>query len=307
MDQFGAAITPELQWRVSGGGTIQNDGTFTSDGSNGSILVIVTPKDMPAVADTAVVNMYAFEPMLNYSYYRSIMTTVAKMGELTPTKNGTVHNFDISVRTDDNDFGLRYTGYIKILVEGDYEFTANSDDGMVCYVDGHQIINFDGPHDINPQRIGGIHLTKGMHSVRVDYYQGGGDRGLNLQWKSEGFTLQPIPDSLLFHLPEGVTLTAPVIRGAMNVTAYSLTVRNGAHGSLVRFAIPAGVNSSRVSLQLFDLRGRLVRTLVKGEAVSGVHTISLAPGKLGQRLSAGLYLCRMTAPGFGKTAEVILR
>jgi hypothetical protein len=73
----------------------------------------------------------------------------------------------------------------------------------------------------------------------------------------------------------------------------------------LEFDVPAP--GSRVQLDLYDVRGRLVRTLVDGAAVPGTRRI-VWDGRDGDghRLPAGLYLCRMRAPGTMRTEKLML-
>lgn len=86
---------------------------------------------------------------------------------------------------------------------------------------------------------------------------------------------------------------------------YSLHVQR--RGSLVQigFAVPPDAVDahSEVLLQIFDLQGRIVRTLTDGKPVSaGYHTVNLDA----KVLSEGQYLCRMKVAGFEKSAIVTL-
>jgi len=57
-------------------------------------------------------------------------------------------------------------------------------------------------------------------------------------------------------------------------------------------------NAGQVELQVFDIAGRLVRTLVTGRQPAGIHSLSWA-GKddQGQRLASGVYFYRLRAEG----------
>ena len=64
----------------------------------------------------------------------------------------------------------------------------------------------------------------------------------------------------------------------------------GARGVKVRYAVPATFDGAQIRLVLFDMRGRLVRTLMDEPQASGDHT-SLVDLR---NLSAGHYICRMS-------------
>jgi hypothetical protein len=67
----------------------------------------------------------------------------------------------------------------------------------------------------------------------------------------------------------------------------------------LRFGVP---RSAVVAIRLYDVAGREVMVLAEGEVGPGYHTAVLN----GSGLSAGVYFCRMTAPGFAQTRRLVL-
>jgi phosphatidylserine/phosphatidylglycerophosphate/cardiolipin synthase-like enzyme len=72
-----------------------------------------------------------------------------------------------------------------------------------------------------------------------------------------------------------------------------------ATGATVEFSLPGGIASGqRMSLGLYDLQGRRVKTLLDGPAVAGPQRVSLrAQDGSGARLASGVYFLRLTALG----------
>jgi len=69
--------------------------------------------------------------------------------------------------------------------------------------------------------------------------------------------------------------------------------------TVVRFAVP---KPSRVSLRIYDVSGREVRTLVDSELDRGFHSVTLyAAG-----LPSGVYFCRMTSGEFTEMRKLVL-
>jgi hypothetical protein len=68
-------------------------------------------------------------------------------------------------------FAIRYEGPLEVTTEADYEFRVVSDDGALFYIDGTLIIDNDGVHPPSEKKQI-VHLVKGAHSMRVDYFQG---------------------------------------------------------------------------------------------------------------------------------------
>lgn len=85
-----------------------------------------------------------------------------------------------------DNFSVRWRGTIHVPTAGWYAFFATADDGIRVWVggeqDAHRIINrwADGP-SYTYQAI--RYLTAGDHSVRVDYYERGGDATAMVAWK----------------------------------------------------------------------------------------------------------------------------
>jgi hypothetical protein len=77
----------------------------------------------------------------------------------------------------------------------------------------------------------------------------------------------------------------------------------------IQFAIPPALKDQKrhVEIQIFNISGKLVRTLVNGDLSAGYHTVSF-DGKnyRGKALGTGLYLCRMKAENFTKTIVLSL-
>jgi len=71
--------------------------------------------------------------------------------------------------------------------------------------------------------------------------------------------------------------------------------------SAISFSVPS---KSSVSIRVYTLQGKLVRTLINGIVSSGVHRVKLFAGG-DSPLPANVYLCRMKADGFEKTVRLL--
>lgn len=69
--------------------------------------------------------------------------------------------------------------YVKA---GTYRFYAMADDGVRVYVDGHLIIDEWNEHPTRSY-FGDIYLGEGHHSVRVEYYEEGGQANIRVWWE----------------------------------------------------------------------------------------------------------------------------
>ena len=68
-------------------------------------------------------------------------------------------------------FGIQYKGNFKVGKEDSFTFRMVSDDGSKLYIDDSLVVDNDGIHGDNAQS-GTIYLKKGMHDLRLDYFQG---------------------------------------------------------------------------------------------------------------------------------------
>jgi hypothetical protein len=138
-------------------------------------------------------------PALAYDYYEQQgMDVLPDFSTMTPVKSGTVNNFDLSIRNRDNDFAVRYTGYIRIDATGDYTFYSASDDGTQLSLDGKPLVNNDGIHGTVEQSATKT-LAAGYHQITLTYFQGPGGFFLDVQWSGPAINKQHIPNGLLFH------------------------------------------------------------------------------------------------------------
>jgi hypothetical protein len=75
----------------------------------------------------------------------------------------------------------------------------------------------------------------------------------------------------------------------------------------IRFAVPASAGESPVGIRVYDLSGRLVRTLASGRHEPGMHESTWdGLDQAGHVLGDGIYFCRMTAGTFTATRRIVL-
>lgn len=75
----------------------------------------------------------------------------------------------------------------------------------------------------------------------------------------------------------------------------------------IRYVVPYALSGSRVSLRVYDLAGRLVRTLVNAPPTGGIYDITWdGRSNSGRPASAGIYFCQLRVGEETQTAQVIL-
>jgi len=137
-------------------------------------------------------------PGLHYDYLEGYCVKVGDMKKYPFIKSGTIPTFNISAITDSRSFGYVYQGYLNVPVGGVYTFYDNSNDGSKLFLDGKMVVDNDGFHKTQ-EKWKKIGLEKGFHAIRLDYFQMGGAKALNVSWKKPDSEKEEIPAAALFH------------------------------------------------------------------------------------------------------------
>lgn len=76
----------------------------------------------------------------------------------------------------------------------------SSDDGSKLFLGDQQILDNDGLHTADKAQTFVLPLKEGFYPVRLEYFQKGGGKALNLLYVTpEGNRPLPIPNELLFY------------------------------------------------------------------------------------------------------------
>ncbi len=84
-----------------------------------------------------------------------------------------------------------------------------------------------------------------------------------------------------------------------NVADFGLRYTN----SRIVYQVPVHASGKKMTVKLFNVQGKLVRTLVNGKVSAGRYNVPLAK----ENLAAALYLCQIKTEGFTKTINVIVQ
>ncbi len=87
-------------------------------------------------------------------------------------------------------------GYVEVPADHMYNFKVISDDGAVLYIDDELVIDNDGEHAAR-EASGLIPLRKGLHKIRLHYFDAGGGR--HLEVKMGAVNTQPLDIDKLYH------------------------------------------------------------------------------------------------------------
>ncbi|MCO5239689.1 MAG: PA14 domain-containing protein [Chitinophagaceae bacterium] len=152
-------------------------------------------------------------PGVDYAYYEKTgMEVVPDFNTMTPLKTGRVNTFGLGMQMRQDNFALKFEGYINIITEGDYIFYLNSDDGSRLYIDDNLVVNYDGLHGAagDVAALVPIHLSAGPHSIRVTFFEATGNEVLIVKYEGPGVTKKEIPANVLGDvLANATTMAAP--------------------------------------------------------------------------------------------------
>ncbi|NRR92057.1 T9SS type A sorting domain-containing protein [Winogradskyella undariae] len=140
---------------------------------------------------------------LAYEFYDiNVTPSVDNIPTTGATATGSVSEIDVdalwSMITpgDDDNFAIRYTGFISISTDEIYTFYTSSDDGSKLYIDGNEIVDNDGDHIIQ-EKSGTIILTPGTYPITILFYERSGDETLSISYSSATISKTVIPFSVL--------------------------------------------------------------------------------------------------------------
>lgn len=126
---------------------------------------------------------------VTYRVYEGKWTKLPDFNVLTPVKSGAAPGnlIDMNLADRDEAFGIVFDGTLHAPADGQYSFFLNSDDGSRVLIDGKQVVEYDGIHGAAGHRTGRVQLTKGAHSIRVEFFEAAGGEELDLLWSGPAF------------------------------------------------------------------------------------------------------------------------
>jgi hypothetical protein len=153
----------------------------------------------PSESATAAANIV--DPALHgvhYDYYEGRWAKLPDFDSIRPIRSGSLYRLDYrAVHPAGDYFGVVFSGFLSIDTDGDYTFYSSSDDGSRILIDGEQVLDNDGTHAVITVK-GTVRLKRGLHPIRVLFFEGMGGESLEVQYEGPGITKQPIPAVRLF-------------------------------------------------------------------------------------------------------------
>jgi hexosaminidase len=141
----------------------------------------------------AIVDAGRLAPGLAYAYYERRVARAVALTDWVPAARAVVPAVGLNGTERDEDFGVRLSGFLRVPEDAVYEFALLSDDGSVLRIGGDLVIDHDGPHAARTAT-GAVALAAGHHPFELLFFQGEGDRTLELQVRTGGAgAWRPIP------------------------------------------------------------------------------------------------------------------
>ncbi|MEX0876754.1 MAG: M12 family metallo-peptidase, partial [Phycisphaerales bacterium] len=94
--------------------------------------------------------------------------------------------------------GAVFEGFVWALVDGEYTFYTESDDGSALYIGEELVVDNDGLHGM-VKRSGNIPLHAGWHKVRIEFFENEGGAGLFASMSGPEMAEQNLTGILLSH------------------------------------------------------------------------------------------------------------
>jgi alpha-L-fucosidase len=138
---------------------------------------------------------------LRYEYYEGQWSKLPDFDALSLIASGKSNQFELSKRQREENFGLRFSGYINVSTTGVYTFYTESDDGSQLYIGDKMVVDNDGQHAIS-ETSGMLALEQGIHPIQATFFQGPGNLDLKVLYSGPDTEKQIIPASALFYVPE---------------------------------------------------------------------------------------------------------
>jgi hypothetical protein len=137
-------------------------------------------------------------PGLIRKHYRGQWSSLPRFDDLTPTAEAVTSSIDVNDFAGQDEFGVVFTGGLRIDKAGTYEFELASDDGSRLRVGDRDVIVNDGLHGFMA-KTGQVTLSAGVHALRVEFFERGGGERLQLRMRQAGGTYATVPAASLVH------------------------------------------------------------------------------------------------------------
>jgi hexosaminidase len=165
-------------------GTVVRAATFSVRGSHPSDEVRI------ACVRTETHAAAILMPGIAYRIYHGSWSSLPDFDTLAPVATGATDRIGVHVKQREEQYAIRFEGYLEVSTDGEYEFILGSDDGSVLRVAGATVVDNDGLHAF-VERSARVRMKRGVYPFVLDFFEQGGADSVSL--RIEG----PAPVALL--------------------------------------------------------------------------------------------------------------
>jgi len=129
-----------------------------------------------------------------YRAYVGQWTNMPDFDALEPVDQGLLA---LPVSSPGDCYALTFDAYVNAPHDGLYTFYLSSDDGSRLFIGNRMVVDNDGLHD-SGEKSGTIRLQRGLHKIRIEYFELIGNQMLHVLWEGPHIPKQQIPASAYF-------------------------------------------------------------------------------------------------------------
>ncbi len=197
-------------------------------------------------------------------------------------------------------FKARFTGYVQSLDSGTYTFYVTSDDGIRLWVNNQLLVDQwidQGATEYS----GSITLAQcSKVSIRMEYYENGGDAVCKLLWKGPTFSKQVVPVNQLFLQPKRMSLQAEITKSLPSEIKIYPNPVSGSNVTIVT-GLPFQAGTQ---LLIYNTAGKLVESKSVSQ-ISGLKTLGNTI-QLSVHLPSGFYVLKVVNGNSINTAKLVV-
>lgn len=251
----------------------------TSIGSNTTVSVsqINSNHDIEFIAEHQAFKELIPAEQIEYAYFEGTWNSLPDFGAMQPIKTGKCDNFTLDMRDRDEQFGIRYSGYIYVDKSTKYTFSLGSDDGSKLWIGNTVVVDNDGLHGANSSVYGSVYLEEGYHEFTLDFFENQAAQELYVWIESEDIVKRKMIDSELVSYGGETNINNKAL-----VTKFSPAISIAKNQLTINY-----LNDKSVELVIYDLTGKKI---VEKNMNTNKGSISL---NLKNRLANGYYICRV--------------
>lgn len=128
----------------------------------------------------AMMDTTMLEPGVRVEFMEGRFRNVARLQRSEVLRSEGQPSIALPAWVPEENFGLRFRGYLSVPEEGVYTLRLTSDDGSVLRMGNRVVIDHDGPHSESMKEVD-VALTKGVHPFEVLYFQADGGKSIRLE------------------------------------------------------------------------------------------------------------------------------